>query len=127
VTEVLLEGRGTTVRLVLSRESVTLFELGLDPGAGAGPHTHTREDETITVLDGELVVDEGTPHTYGPGEAVFLGRGTRHSLANEGESAVRALVVCTPGGLERFFREVSAAASDEEVAAAADRAGLVFG
>lgn len=42
------------------------------------------------------------------------------------EAPARALFFCSPGGLERFLREVAAAESPDEAAAAAERAGLVL-
>jgi quercetin dioxygenase-like cupin family protein len=117
----------TQVRVLAADDAATLLELQLAPGAGAGPHTHTREDETIAVLGGRLAVDDGTRHDRGPGEAIVLRRGTRHAFAAVGEEPVRAHVFCSPGGLERFFRELAAAQGDEHVAAAAERAGISFG
>jgi quercetin dioxygenase-like cupin family protein len=118
---------GTTVRVVTATEPATVLEVTLEAGSGAGPHTHTREEETIAVLDGRLLVDDGTRRELGAGEAHVLPRGLRHSFANESDAPVRALFFCAPGGLERFFRDVAAADTDEAVAAAAARAGLRFG
>jgi quercetin dioxygenase-like cupin family protein len=118
---------GTTVRIVTAREEATLLELTLEPGAGAGPHTHTLEDETIAVLDGSLTVDDGRRHELAAGEAIVLPRGVKHSFANQGTERMRGHVFCSPGGLERFFREIAGARSDADIAAAAQRAGLVFG
>ena len=118
---------GTTVRVVTTVERATVLEVTLEPGSGASPHTHTREDETIAVLDGLLVVDDGARRELAAGEAHVLPRGVRHSFANETDAPVRALFFCAPGGLDRFFRDVAAADSDGDVAAAAERAGLRFG
>jgi quercetin dioxygenase-like cupin family protein len=117
----------TTVRVVVAREEATLLELMLEPGAGAGPHTHTLEDETIAVLEGSLTVDDGRRHELAPGDAIVLPRGVKHSFANEGAEPMRGHVFCSPGGLERFFREIAGAQSDADVAAAAERAGLRLG
>jgi quercetin dioxygenase-like cupin family protein len=127
LTDTIALGGGTTVRIVAARDEATLLELALEPGAGAGPHTHTQEDETIAVLAGRLLVDDGARHDLGPGNAIVLPRGVRHAFANEGDETVRAHVFCSPGGLECFFREVTAAQSAADVAAAAERAGLVLG
>lgn len=68
----------------------------------------------------------------GPGEAVFLGRGTRHGFESVGPTPCRASIVCTPSGLERFFREIGsleparAAPPPALLEAAAVRAGLEF-
>ena len=117
---------GTTVRVLVAEEPVTVLEVSLEPGNGAPPHVHTLEDETIVAVEGSIVVDAGDPRRLQPGEAYFLARGLRHSFVNDGESRARALFACTPGGLERFFREVAAATTEEEAAAATERAGLRF-
>ena len=119
-------GGGTVVRILSATGAGTLLELELQPGAGAGAHKHTREDETIAVVSGTLLVHDGERRILRAGEAIFLARGVRHSFANEGDEPVRAHISCTPGGLERFFREV-ATATEEEALAAAERAGLVLG
>jgi quercetin dioxygenase-like cupin family protein len=108
VTEIFDLG-GTTVRVVTAREEATLLEVTLEPDSGAGPHTHALEAETIAVLDGSLVVDDGERHELGPGDVLVLPRGVRHAFANEGGETVRAHFFSSPGGLERFFRELAAA------------------
>ena len=108
---------GTTVRVVLSAEDtsggLTLLEVELAPGSGAGRHRHTKEDETIAVVAGRLTV---SGVELGAGEAIHLPKGLAHDFANEGSEPVRALVFCVPGGLERFFRAV--VAGDEATIAA---------
>jgi hypothetical protein len=50
--------------------SFSFWEDVVPPGAGAPPHTHTREDEAFYVLSGELLVDFEGPHAprrIGPG------------------------------------------------------------
>jgi quercetin dioxygenase-like cupin family protein len=126
VAEVIALG-GTVVRVLVAEEPVTVLDVELAPGNGAPPHVHTLEDETIVALEGTIVVDDGERHELRPGAGHFLPRGRRHSFLNAGEGAARAHFVCTPGGLERFFREVAAATTEEEAAAATDRAGLRFG
>lgn len=127
MTATLLEGGGTTVVLIAAHEAATLLELRLEPGAGSDWHTHTREDETIAVLEGTLVVEDERRSEIGAGGAIVLARGTRHAFSNHGDAPLRALIFCSPGGLERFFRDVAAATGAADVAAAAERAGLIFG
>lgn len=87
-------------------------------------HTHHREDEIVIVLAGNLVVDDGERHELGVGDAYALPRGVRHAFANESESVTRLLFFCSPGGLERFFRDLTAGVPPAD---AAQRAHLVFG
>jgi quercetin dioxygenase-like cupin family protein len=113
----------TRLSVVVATEAASVLEAELDPGAGAGWHTHTREDETVLVLEGEIVVHDGERHDLVAGDAYVLPRGTRHAFANEADSRARVYFVCTPGGLERFFRAVTTGVPPDE--AAAD-AGLEF-
>lgn len=126
MTETLRLSGGTTVTVLLAAEqtngTLSLLELELEPGAGAGPHRHTREDETIVVLRGALRVFDVTLRS---GEVIHLPRGVTHSFANEGPELVRALFVCTPGGLERFFR-AAVSGNQETIDAAIREAGLEF-
>ncbi len=127
MTELLvLPGGGTRVGVVLSADdtdgALTLLEVELDPSSGAGPHRHTKEDETIYVLSGTLRVGE---RALAVGEAIHLPRGVTHSFVNDSDEVARALFVCVPGGLERFFRAV-VTGDDAAIAAAVAEAGLEF-
>ncbi len=114
----------TRLRVVAATDDATVIEGELQPGGGSTWHTHTLEDETIVVVEGALVVNDGERRVVEAGEAHVLRRGVRHAFANETEAPTRVYFVCTPGGLERFFRDlVSGVPADE----AAERAGLQFG
>ena len=125
-TETIVLG-GTTVRVLVAEGPVTVLAVELEPGAGAPPHVHTLEDETMVVLEGAVTVDDGSPRPLAIGDAHFLPRGVRHSFANPADALAKVLFVCTPGGLERFFRELAAGTTEADAAAAGERAGLVFG
>ena len=114
----------TRLRVVLADPVATVLEGELDPGGGSTWHTHHREDEIVIVLAGDLVVDDGERHELGAGSAYALPRGVRHAFANESDSLTRLYFVCSPGGLERFFRDLTAGVPPAE---AAQRAQLVFG
>jgi quercetin dioxygenase-like cupin family protein len=95
--------------------SFSLWEDVVPPGAGAPPHTHTREDEAFYVLSGELLVDfEGAqaPRRIGPGGFFYGARHKRHGYRNVGDQPARMLVLCTPScGLDRMFAEFDAGAA----------------
>jgi quercetin dioxygenase-like cupin family protein len=77
--------------------SFSLWEAVVAPGAGAPPHTHSREDEAFYVLSGELVIElegEPAPHRVAPGGFFFGARGRRHSFRNGGDQPARVLVLC---------------------------------
>jgi mannose-6-phosphate isomerase-like protein (cupin superfamily) len=71
-------------------------------------HVHEREDELFYALDGEHVITVGErEHRIGPGGFVFAPRGIPHAQRRVVARTGRMLVVCTPGGLEGFFRELA--------------------
>jgi quercetin dioxygenase-like cupin family protein len=113
----------TRLRVALAAEEATVLEAEIEPGAGSYWHTHTKEDETVVVLEGELMLDDGHRHVLRRGEAHVVPRGRRHAFANEGEVSVRAYFFCAPGGLERFFRDIASGAPAQQ---AASRAGLIL-
>jgi len=83
-------------------------------------HVHRREDETLFVIDGTLEYAlDGPAATVGAGEAVFLPRGVPHNFAVTSDHA-HFLVILTPGGFERFFSQVSPAASAQRLPGPAD-------
>ena len=112
------------LRVVIATHAATVLEGEFQPGAGGGWHRHTLEDETMLVTDGEVVVNDGERHLLRAGDAHVLPRGVRHAFANESEGVTRLVFFCSPGGLERFFRELAAGGDPAE---AAERAGLEIG
>jgi mannose-6-phosphate isomerase-like protein (cupin superfamily) len=92
------------------RSETTAASLGLSehvvPGGFPGPplHVHPEFDETFYLLEGELVFRVGEePLRAQPGTVAFIPRGTPHTFANTSSEPARVLVVCTPGGFERYF------------------------
>ena len=76
-------------------------------------HTHPNQDETLIVLEGEILVyAEGREHRVGPrGVAVAL-RGAPHAFMVTSESAL-ILTLQTPGSGEAFYRDASEPATAE--------------
>ena len=71
------------------------------------PHIHHREDEIFYVLEGEIVVSVGDRTIKGTtGTMVFLPRDVPHSFTIESKQS-RMLILLTPAGLERWFKEFS--------------------
>jgi len=96
--------------------SFSFWEDVVPPGAGAPPHTHTREDEAFYVLSGELLIDfEGAhaPRRIGPGGFFYGARHRRHGYRNVGDQPARMLVLCTPScGLDQMFAEFDVAVAN---------------
>ena len=113
----------TRLRVALATEEATVLEGEIEPGGGGSWHTHTKEDETVLVLEGELMLDDGERRVLRRGDAHVVPRGRRHMFTNEGDAATRVYFFCSPGGLERFFRDITSGVPADE---AARRAGLTF-
>lgn len=88
-------------------DSVLFGEARLPPGS-SGPHlhVHSREDEAVYVIEGEMtfLIGERTL-SAGPGTLVWLPRSVPHTFANLGEDPVWAFGTTTPAGLEGMFEE----------------------
>src|ERR1017187_6692004 len=80
---------------------------GAFPYKGYGPafHVHSREDEAIYVLEGQICFRVGDDEfVAGPGALVWQPRGVPQAFSVESDSA-RVLMIYTPGGLERMFED----------------------
>ena len=91
--------------------SLAVFEFDVPVGAKvAGAHSHDGYEETIYGLSGVLTWTlGGTPIEIGPGQVLFIPRGTVHHFSNAGDVDASALAIVTPGILgPDYFREVAA-------------------
>jgi len=78
------------------------------PGDGPPLHIHTREDETVYVLEGEFRWRLGEePIASGPGSFVFIPRGLAHTWQCLGDRPGRMLITFAPAGMEGFFESLS--------------------
>lgn len=109
-----------------------IFEDLVPPGAGPVPHTHSREDETLYVLEGGLTAWlGGVRHELAVGDFVHMPRGVEHFFRNESDRPTRMLLTYTPGGFEGWFADVGvpvaagAAAGNGPAVGAADIAKAV--
>jgi quercetin dioxygenase-like cupin family protein len=97
----LAEGKDTNGRYAVA-EVVIPKGIGEPP-----PHTHTREDESYYVLEGEFAFRiGGETLEAGPGDYVWLPRGVEHGFELKTEQA-KALITMTPADLEHFFKRLS--------------------
>ena len=90
-----------------------LVEDRMTQGKTTPLHTHPNVDETLIVLEGEILIyAEGREHRVGPrGVAVAL-RGAPHAFMVTSESAL-ILTLQTPGSGEAFYREASEPSTDD--------------
>lgn len=114
-------GPGSMMRFIITGKDTGgaffLAEMSVPPGGGPPPHIHHREDESFHVREGTLTVQVGEDTiTASPGDFAFLPRGIAHSFKNNGDVAVKALVLVTPAGLENYFAEVFDPAVDRSAA-----------
>lgn len=88
--------------------ALTAVEVGVPPGEGPPLHVHTREEEWVHVLEGDLRWKLGDELRVTPaGSFVFIPRGLAHCFQNVGETPGRMLVTFTPAGMEGFFDRLS--------------------
>lgn len=101
-------------------------------GSGPPRHVHEKEDETFVILSGTCKIwIDGEETLAGPGQSVFIPRGTNHTFKVVGTEPSRHLVILTPGGFEQFFVEMAAGsfqipADMPAIEEAAKRHNLVF-
>jgi quercetin dioxygenase-like cupin family protein len=77
------------------------------PGQGVPLHLHTREDEAIYVVEGEVRITIGDlQRTARPGDVAHMPRNIPHRFQNVSDRAARMVLVFSPGGIENLFREI---------------------
>lgn len=90
-----------------------LFEDHMARGKTTPLHLHANEDETLYVLDGEIMVHiDGKNHLVGPRGVAVAPRGVPHAFLVTSETA-RVLTLQTPGSAEAFYRGASEPASGD--------------
>ncbi len=97
-----------------------LFEDHMPQGKATPLHIHADEDETLYVLEGEILVHiDGSNHPVGPHGVAVAPRGVPHAFRVTSPTA-RVLTLQTPGSAEAFYR-----AASEPADASSDPAGPV--
>ena len=90
-----------------------LLEDRMTQGKTTPLHTHPNLDETLIVLEGEILVyAEGREHRVGPHGVAVAPRGDAHAFMVTSESAL-ILFLQTPGSGEAFYRDASEPSTDE--------------
>lgn len=90
-----------------------LFEDSMSQGKTTPLHVHENEDETLYVLEGEILVHiDGSDHRVGPHGVAVAPRGVPHAFLVTSPSA-RVLTLQTPGSAEAFYRGASEPAGSD--------------
>jgi len=86
----------------------SIFELGAPPKFGPPRHVHHREDEWYYVLAGDFLFEVGgKQYSLPTGASIWLPRDIPHCWGNSGASIGKLILLCEPGGFEKFFEEVA--------------------
>ena len=90
-----------------------LVENRMTKGKTTPLHTHPKQDETLIVLEGEILVyAEGREHRVGPRGVAVAPRGAPHAFMVTSQSAL-ILTMQTPGSGEAFYRDASEPSTDD--------------
>jgi len=94
---------GSTIReLLASRNSAirnqSLAEARLAPGKATTPHHHAVTEEIYYILSGRAMMTlGGDSREVGPGDAIAIPPGVRHTILNTGPDELVFLCTCAPG------------------------------
>jgi quercetin dioxygenase-like cupin family protein len=128
---VLGRGEGHALRLAAHKLTVkapgeatggafVLYECELGGGCELPLHVHTREEQSVYVLEGRLTFRVGNERIAAEeGSFVLLPRGVSRTFAVEGERA-RVLLIVSPPGLEELVLELAEAGDTTEPIRAPD-------
>ena len=110
-----LQFLGVTYKLTSEQTNGAFYvcEAVFGPESGSPLHIHHYEDEVVYVLEGaiDIRLDNSKLHTSAGG-MVHLPKKIPHALQNPLKIPLRIMVHAIPGGLERYFDEVDAAAQN---------------
>jgi mannose-6-phosphate isomerase-like protein (cupin superfamily) len=87
----------------------TVCEAIEPPESGAGYHRHWTYDETFIICEGRYDFRlDGKLLELGPGDVVFVPRGTSHGFLSMGPEVGRQIIISSPGGIfDAMIAEVS--------------------
>ncbi|MGH9847366.1 MAG: cupin domain-containing protein [Blastocatellia bacterium] len=93
---------GSEIRPLIDRTTSTISQCSLaeellPPGATVAPHHHEALEEIYYILEGSGRMTIGEEQReVGAGDAIYIPKHSRHTLANTGETMMRLLLVCGP-------------------------------
>lgn len=76
----------------------SLAEARLAPGGRTTPHYHPQTEEIYYILEGEAQMTIGDEtRRVGPGDAIAIPPGAKHTITNTGRVLLRFICCCAPG------------------------------
>ena len=101
-----------------------LFEDVMERGKCTPLHRHPEADETVYLIEGEILVNvDGKETRVGAGGVTFTPKGVPHAFLVLSETA-RVLTFQTPGIGQAFYRDASEPATDDTLMGTVDIARL---
>jgi mannose-6-phosphate isomerase-like protein (cupin superfamily) len=96
----------------------SIFECVIGHRNGTPMHVHDNEEERFVVLEGTGQFARGDERMeISAGGSLIVGRGVPHAWCNLSETPLRMLVIFTPGRIDKMFRGIAKAKSDDARAA----------
>jgi mannose-6-phosphate isomerase-like protein (cupin superfamily) len=103
----------------------TILQSLIVPECAVPMHIHQNEDEVFHIIEGCLRFQIGKAEfNASRGATVVVPKGATHAWRNMTEARVLALIVFTPGGIDRMFDEI-AGRSLPDIEAIARRYGTI--
>lgn len=120
-----MESGGNRLTIKVASPSQFVCEYSA-PAHFPGPplHVHPGFDETFVVLDGRLEMTIGDERSeLGSGATAYVSGAVPHTFRNPTGERTRFLLICSPGGMDEYFRGI-ATGNAALIAASAERLGL---
>lgn len=105
----------------------TVCEAIEPPDSGAGYHRHSTYDETFIIVEGHYDFRlDGRLIKLGPGDSVFVPRGTPHGFVSTGPQVGRQIIISSPGGIfDAMIAEVTMLDTGSPTRRASDEAKAI--
>ena len=108
----------TTVSAEETGGAISMMEQWLPPQFSPPAHVHSREDQVLHVLEGEITARLGEPDApttvVTAGESIFLPRKVTHCFI-AGDEGAKILEINTPGGFEQFHVDAGEPATEARI------------
>jgi mannose-6-phosphate isomerase-like protein (cupin superfamily) len=110
-----------------SWNAYTVCEAIEPPESGAGYHRHPTYDETFLICEGHYDFRlDGEFLKLGPGDVVFVPRGTPHGFVSMGPEVGRQIIISSPGGVfDAMIAELSMLDAGSPTTKASDEARAI--